>query len=127
MHDASVSVKTATSSWPSVLSSMLKLAKDAEVGDGVAVGVGDDVAVGIGDRVAEVGDGVTVGGGVLVGASVGESLSLAKGVSVGVTVPMEGEVSPHADSRTAHIRHSSQTPATVGASTSFSNSKRINP
>ena len=120
MHDASVSVKTATSSWPNVLSSMLKLAKDAEVGDGVAVGVGDDVAVGIGD-------GVTVGGGVLVGASVGESLSLAKGVSVGVTVPTGGEVSPHADSRTAHIRHSSQTPATVGASTSFSNSKRINP
>ena len=80
--------------------------------DGVKVGVGDGVAVGVGDGVTVgVGDDTAVGVGALVGAGVGESLILAKGVSAGCTVTPDGELSPHADTRTTDIEHSSQAPA----------------
>ena len=67
------------------------------VGDGVAIGVAD---------------GATVAVGAWGGAGVGESLSLARGVSAGGTVSSDGGLSPHADTRTTDIRHSSQTPDT---------------
>ena len=81
------------------------------VGDGVAVVVGDGVAMSVGDGVmVRVGNSVAVGVRVLTGAGVGESLSLAKDVSAGRTVPPDGEPSLHTNSRTADIKHSNQTP-----------------
>ena len=56
-----------------------------------------------------VGDGTTVDVGVSVGAGVGESLSLAKGVSAGVVASLDGDPSPHADTRMADAKQNSQT------------------
>ena len=56
------------------------------------------------------GDATTVDVGASVGAGVGESLSLTKGVSAGVVVSSDGEPSPHADTKTADIRHSNHIP-----------------